>query len=447
MKTSKVVIRIGEEMWTRLLAALSGRSDVESAGLLLGEPLQTTAGTVVAVREAIPIPEAAYQVRRRDQLSIDAIALNRLTRPARDRGWSIFTMHTHPGAREPWFSFADDAGDARLMPSLQCQIPNVPHGSIVVVDDGKALARTFNPDGSCHEVPIRVSGRTLTTLSESLAVVESWFARQELALGARGQQQLRHLRVGVVGLGGIGSIVALQLAHLGVGELVLMDGDRVEPSNVSRVAATTKTDPGVAYKVDVAANYAESVGLVGHVERHRVFVGPAEAPVLGSCDLLISCVDRQTPRAILNRVAYSHFIPVIDLGTVFRVDTTGKIVGEAGRVVVIGPGRPCLGCWGHLDANLLRIEALPPYDRESEILAGYIEGADEPQPSVIAFNTMVAGAGVIEVLRLVTGFAGAATPPLRLAFSFTDGTVRRNSLTSHEQCSICGSSRALQAAA
>jgi hypothetical protein len=60
----------------------------------------------------------------------------------------------------------------------------------------------------------------------------------------------------------------------------------------------------------------------------------------------VSCVDRQTPRAMLNRLAYRHLVPVIDLGTAFRVDATGSIVGDAGRVVVIGPGRPCPGVLG-----------------------------------------------------------------------------------------------------
>src|SRR5206468_2418513 len=134
------------------------------------------------------------------------------------------------------------------------------------------------------------------------AITEPWFARQELALGARGQGELRGIRVGVVGLGGIGSLVSLQLAHLGVGELVLVDGDVVEASNLSRVAGATRDDVGRTLKVDVAARYAESVGLVRRVERHGAFIGAQHASLLASCDVIMSCVDRQTPRAMLNRL-------------------------------------------------------------------------------------------------------------------------------------------------
>ena len=73
---------------------------------------------------------------------------------------------------------------------------------------------------------------------------------------------------------------------------------------------------------------------------------------------------------------------------------------------------------------------------------GYVTGADISQPSVIAFNTMVAGAGVVELLRLVTHFGGCESPPLRLAFSFEQGTVRRNTI-SRQPCSICGEATAV----
>jgi molybdopterin/thiamine biosynthesis adenylyltransferase len=430
-------IRITESRWFSLCQQLLARKDVESAGVLLGEPVATPAGTVVVVRVAIVLPDDAYRIRRRDQLSIDPVAMNRLTRPARDRGWSVFTIHTHPGASEPWFSAADDAGDSRLMPSLHSQIPGAPHGSIVLVDNGRVAARVFDGDATSRPIDLHVVGRTLATATVTDEADERWFARQTLALGARGQAALRRLRVGIIGLGGIGSLVSLQLAHLGVGELVLIDGDLVEASNLSRIAGATKDDVGRSHKVDVSARYARAIGLVRQVECHRAFLGPEHDPLLASCDVVVSCVDRQTPRAILNRLAYRSVVPVIDLGTVFRVDAQGMIIADAGRVVVVGPGRPCLACWGHLDPHALRIESLPDADREAEIRAGYIEGAEEPQPSVVAFNTFVAGAGVAELVRLATAFAGAASPPLRLAFSFTEGTVRRNTLSGDTRCTIC----------
>lgn len=432
-----MTLRIAEQLWEPLCDALLARQDVESAGLLFGEALPSADGQLIVAREALAMPEASYLIRRRDQLSLDPISLNRLMRPARERGWSVFTVHTHPGASVPWFSPADDAGDARFMPSLATQLPGVPHGSLVLVSGGIALARAFEGATSC-EIPLQIVGRTLKNAGPRERHIEPWFHRQALALGAHGQAQLRRLRVGIVGLGGIGSLVSMQLAHLGVGELVLIDGDVVEVSNLSRVTGATRADVGQSYKVDIAARYVRSVGLVERVQVHREFLTREHQGLLGSCDVIISCVDLHTPRALLNRLAYRYCLPVIDLGTVFRVDASGAIAGDAGRVVVLGPGRPCLACWGHIDPHALRVEALSPEERDGEIDAGYIQGAVEAQPSVIAFNTVVAGAGVIELIRLATAFAGSDSPPLRLAFSFTEGTVRRNVLAHRIECKICG---------
>jgi hypothetical protein len=55
----------------------------------------------------------------------------------------------------------------------------------------------------------------------------------------------------------------------------------------------------------------------------------------------------------------------------------------------------------------------------------------EAQPSVIVFNTFVAGAGWRRV-------RGTESPPARRAFSFTDGTVWRNTLSGNRRREICG---------
>jgi molybdopterin-synthase adenylyltransferase len=423
--------------WGQLRSRLFQRTDVETAGLLLGDHMSTPLGDIIAVRHALPLPDDAYNIRAIDRISINPVALNRLIRPARDNNQSVLTIHTHPGASEAWFSAADDAGDARLMPSLHCQIDDATHGSIVVTSNGDAAARVFRCDGISERADIQIVGRTLTAPRGPALPSEPWFSRQELALGAKGHAQLRRLRIAVIGLGGIGSLVSMQLAHLGVGQLVLVDGDIVEASNLSRIVGATKADVGHTSKVEVAARYAGSLGF-SRVEQHREFFVPAHEALLAGCDVIVSCVDLQTPRALLNRIAYRHLVPVVDLGTVFRVDDAGAIIGDAGRVVVLGPGRPCLACWGHLDPHALRIEALSPEERDAEIRMGYIEGATEAQPSVIAFNTHVAGAGVIELMRIVTGFAGVENPPLRMQFSFSEGTVRRNTVARDPKCKICG---------
>jgi molybdopterin-synthase adenylyltransferase len=433
-------IKISENMWQDLKANLLARNDVETAGIMLGEPIHTSCGLTIVIRRALVIPDEAYLIRRPDQLSIDPIALNRLTKLARDKGWSIFTIHTHPQGDDPWFSLADDMGDSRLMPSLHCQISGVPHGSLVLVSNGKVIARAFDETGGNKAIPFHVIGKTLSIFGNGNTQIQKWFSRQELALGAAGNLKLQNIRVGIVGLGGVGSLVSMQLAHLGVGELVLIDGDVIETSNISRIVCAERESVGHIFKVDVAANYAKALGLSKSIERYVEYLTVAHEALVASCDVILCCVDTHSPRALLNRLSYKYHVPVIDMGSVFRIDECGGIISDAGRVVIVGPGRACLACWGHLDADAIRNESLSSEEREKEVQEGYIQGATVEQPSVITFNTQIAGAAVTELLRMVTSFAGSDTPPDRLSFSFKEGTIRRNSLAGNTQCAICNRS-------
>jgi len=287
---------------------------------------------------------------------------------------------------------------------------------------------------------LRLVGKMLTSTApvEDQASDQSWFARQGLALGDAGHTKLRNLHVCVVGLGGTGSVAFCQLAHLGVRRITLVDGDLVESTNVSRILGATVHDAGCTWKVDVAARYAARLGLETEIVSFRGHLGgDVVAEDLEGCDVILSCVDKHLPRALLNRLSYKKAIPLIDMGSAFRVNLDGRITHGAGRVVIVGPNRPCLACWGHINPDRIRIESLSESDRAREVADGYIAGAEVPQPSVVSFNTTVAGAAVVELLRLVTGFSGVDDPPLRLAFDFETGTVRRNSLPNGSRCKIC----------
>jgi hypothetical protein len=431
-------LRVTQAQWLPFVQQLCSRRDVETAGIILAEKLY--GGEVLLVRELIAAPSEAYEIRQADQIRLSPLWLNRIIRPARDSGLSIFTVHTHPGTNRPWFSAADDIGDSRLMPSLHSQTPG-PHGSLVIAGEtGIPAARVWLESGIRANLELCVVGEHLSLSPDTSLLSEDnpWFDRQRLALGRDGQSVLKRLHVAVVGLGGTGSIVFAQLAHLGVGRITVIDGDRVEESNVSRVFGATSQDAGIAWKVDVAARYVDRLGLGTQLTVIRDHLGMQTKPTnIEDCDIVISCVDRHKPRALLNRLSYEKAVPVIDMGSAFRVSGNGKLQSGVGRVVVIGPGRRCLACWGHIDSDRIRIESLSPEDRAKEAADGYIDGADVPQPSVIAFNTMIAGAAVVELLRLATGFAGTSDPPNRLAFDFVDGTVRRNSLAGTSECTIC----------
>jgi molybdopterin/thiamine biosynthesis adenylyltransferase/proteasome lid subunit RPN8/RPN11 len=433
-----MILRVIESEWNDFADSLCARTDVETAGVILAERLH--GNEVLLARDMIEIPPEGYLIRRQDHVRLDPVTFNRLIRPARDRGLSVITIHTHPGTREPWFSTADDNGDARLVPSLFNQMSG-PHGSVVIAGEtGLAAGRVWSESGEKQELGIRIIGRMIRSFhsAKSLSEDVAWFDRQRLALGQAGQETLRDIHAVIVGLGGTGSVVFLQLAHLGVRRITVIDGDIVANSNVSRILGAMAEDAGRTWKVDVAAHYADRLGIGTEVRCLRGHFGKDISPEeIEGCDVVLSCVDRHLPRAVLNRLSYEKAIPVIDMGSAFRVGADGRITAGSGRVVVVGPGRRCLACWGHIDSNRMRVESLSEKDRTREIEDGYIDGAEVAQPSVVAFNTAVAGAAVVEFMRLVTAFAGADNPPMRLSFDFETGTVRRNCLAQEHDCRIC----------
>lgn len=432
------MLRILEPAWQRLQQALWERSDVESGALLLAEQGGDADHAWFAVREVIPIPEAGYRQRRADFMEIDPIWMNSQCAQARRARLSVFTVHTHLTDAPAWFSWADDQGDSRLMPALLHQMPENLHGSLNVTTSD-ATARVFR-DGTFKPARISVVGAGLVHYPVPHIGLQKSHSRQALALGGDGQEKVAALRVGVVGLGGTGSVVSVLLARLGVRDVVLVDGDHIEDTNLSRILGSSPDDVAAdQLKTSVARREFSCLDTAANVESVPDMLSDESGlAALTDCDVIFSCVDKLLPRAVLNRFAYASLVPVIDMGSAFRVDDSGKIVSQGGKVVIIGPGRPCLWCWGDLDAERIRVEGLPPEERLAEARDGYITGADEPQPSVITFNASLAAAAVTEMLRMVTEFASAETPTQRLNFNFALGTVTRARRAPNSSCRFCG---------
>ncbi|MFP3415922.1 ThiF family adenylyltransferase, partial [Bacillus sp. SIMBA_074] len=73
-------------------------------------------------------------------------------------------------------------------------------------------------------------------------VADPTYDRQARIFGDRGQAILASSKVAVVGLGGIGSLIGEYLARLGVGELLYIDPDRLDPTNLPRVVGARRSD-------------------------------------------------------------------------------------------------------------------------------------------------------------------------------------------------------------
>lgn len=381
------------------------------------------------------VPEAAYQVRTPTSASLTPEFMLGVVNRARAAGAGIALLHTHPGPDAlEGFSAVDDAGEVPLSAYFNARLPEHAHIAGVVTPSNMHL-RVLGRGAPLGAVGVGTEVRHYGEPSD-LQPANQRYDRQVRAFGQAGQARLRAARVAVVGAGGTGSFVAQELAHLGVGQLLLMDHDTVDTSNLNRLMGATSADVGqpkvaVASKSVAAINPGIQVeAVVGDV------VDAAIAAKLLEMDFIFGCTDSMASRAVINQIAYQYLIPVIDMGVAIQV-RDGHVVSVTGRVQMLSPGLGCLVCADGLDGQQVRWELMSPAQRRAD---PYFVNASVPQPAVMPLNGVVTSAAVAMFLSAVTGYPGDAR---LLHYDGLRGSMRPQILAPRHRCIVCSSEGAL----
>ena len=132
------------------------------------------------------------------------------------------------------------------------------------------------------------------------------------------QADLTRRSVLVVGLGSVGLDVALRLAAAGVARLGVMDFDTIEEANLDRLIGATRTDAWLRRSKARVAEHLLAETSTAVRSKVRVWetsiCEPEGLQAALDFDVVVSCVDRPWPRAVLNAMAYRDLIPVVDGG-------------------------------------------------------------------------------------------------------------------------------------
>jgi molybdopterin/thiamine biosynthesis adenylyltransferase len=336
----------------------------------------------------------------------------RLLSEAKVKGYVPAIIHTHPGSHA-FFSGQDDTNEAELARTAFIK-GVVGFVSIVLGGDGSVRARTWLPGGGIADaVHIQQAGGRFRRWSYSTdAKAEAdHLERQARLFGAGFNGLIRSLRVAVVGCGGTGSAVAMLLARLGVGHLLLIDNDTVETTNLNRVHGSRRSDAIAGrLKIDVLKREIAAAELGVEVTARKGWVNAAEMrDALKSCDFVFGCTDDHAGRVLLNRLAYFYGIAVIDVGLRMMPIEGGARHDINGRVTTLLPGRPCLLCSGVVNARRAAEESLErsdPAEFRRRKQEAYVVGAGDPAPAVVTFTTEMACVAVDEMIGALTGFHG-----------------------------------------
>lgn len=164
------------------------------------------------------------------------------------------------------------------------------------------------------------------------------YSRQILLpqFGIEGQERLAASAVLIVGLGGLGSPVAMYLAAAGVGRLLLADFDDVDLSNLQRQILHTSDRIGLAKTASAQATLAALNPEVALVAVRERLTDDLLHDLAGRVDLVVDCCDNFATRFAVNRACVTAGVPLVS-GAAIRLE--GQVTAFSGR-----PGEACYQC-------------------------------------------------------------------------------------------------------
>ena len=240
-------LTIPEAMRERLHAHLfPGDRDEHGAVLLAGIQRRSDGSLRLLAREvALAADGVDYVPGRHGYRMLRAEFLQPYALQARDQSLAYIAIHNHSGRGHVAFSDDDLASQNRGYPAL-LTLTKQPVGALVFSEDAVAGNLYLEPGRAQELQSCTVVGRNRFELVPRAGIDmhanDPTRARQALLLGAAGLAQLRRLRVGVIGAGGVGSALVELLARLGVGTIIVADPERVALSNLSRLVAARRLD-------------------------------------------------------------------------------------------------------------------------------------------------------------------------------------------------------------
>ena len=335
--------------------------------------------------------------------------LARAISSARQNHAGVAFMHSHPGTG--WQGMSDtDVEAERDVLAYPAGATGLPLVGLTIGSDGYWSSRFWERDGEgmrrhwCAKTRV-VGPKSYRIYSNDH--VETPPERKEVlrrtfdTWGHDAQSTISRLRVGIVGLGSVGSIVAEAVARIGVARITLIDPDSVEEHNLDRLLHATTKDIGKP-KVQVVATAldrnatAESVDIIAlpkSVHDREAYVAVLD------CDVVFSCVDRPLARDVLNFIAIAHMIPVVDGGVAIETDRPkDRLFSAHWRAHLVTPYHQCLRCSGQYNSSNVVMELDGSLDDPSYI-SNLPESEKDRNQNVFPFSLSVAALEINLMIR------------------------------------------------
>lgn len=262
------------------------------------------------------------------------------------------------------------------------------------------------------------------------------------------QSNLTRRKVLIVGVGSVGLDVAARMAATGMVHIGVMDFDCVEPANLDRLIGANPADAALGLpKTTVAERVMRTAATAVAPQFNYYRLSICEPEGLAHAldyDLIICCVDRPWARAVLNQIAYTDLVPVIDGGISIDAFEDGHGMRNATwRSHVVRPGRPCLVCNGQVDVSEVGLDIQGLLDDRA-----YIAGAGR-QHGLGQNVSLLSISGAASLLAQFVSFnvaPGGIGDPGPLQYLLSTHTLEHLVCTSRPHCAYelaesCGDER------
>ena len=223
--------------------------------------------------------------------------------------------------------------------------------------------------------------------------------------GEAGQERLKGASVLITRCGGVGGVVAYQLAAAGVGRLILAHAGDVRANDLNRQLLMSHHGIGQS-RVEQAAHRLRELNPFVEIETVAENVNPDNAErLVGGADLVMSCAPLFRERLLLNRAAVAQGKPLVDCA-MYELEM---------QLTTVLPGRtPCLAC--------LYPEEPPAWKREFPVF-GAVAGT-------------VACLGAMEAIKVLAGLGEPLLGQMLIA-DLRDMTFHKAAVTRRPGCLVC----------
>ena len=411
------IIRFPQGAFEELRLRLLHDNSNEAFALILGK--RTTAGghSVVRVKEVIYPGPADYEGQSIASLRLRrGFVYDQLVRMQQSGDVdTVVDVHTHPFCSDGVaFSSVDDRDEENFHRWLTETLEDVHYASIVLSQSDYAARTwetgTFRSVHSTAQIKTQTVAETRPCSDDDLCESESreiadiqagFLARSALALGLDTLRQvMTGQTIAIIGVGGLGSVIAENLIHTGFQSIHLIDPDRVEITNLNRIVGAYFSDVEEnRFKVDVVKQHLQRINPNARVEGNTIGIEDGAAlPVLLQCDWMIVATDNHASRYHAQRIALDLALPLISAGVNITVEDQ-QVADMSGEVIIARSGdHLCLNCLGRINPTYVAAEEHKgAFIGDELIRRGYVTGEEVKEPAVKTLNAIV-GAMAVEVL-------------------------------------------------